>query len=96
LEVVNGGTVSHTFTNDQDGTLCGENAEWIVEDFEENGGLVPFADFGTVVFTSATAVAGGSTVTPGGDGATNIYIEQNNEQLTSTSISGDTVTVTYG
>ena len=30
--------------------LGGQNAEWIVEDFEDNGSLVPFADFGTVLF----------------------------------------------
>lgn len=95
MEVVGGTTVSHTFTNDEDGTLCGENAEWIVEDFEEGSSLVPFANFGTVEFTSASAVAGGSTVTPGGDSATNIYLEQNGETLTSTTISGNTVTITY-
>ena len=33
--------------------LCEENAEWIVEDYEENGALVPLANFGTVTFTGA-------------------------------------------
>ncbi|TVY81052.1 Aspergillopepsin-2 [Lachnellula suecica] len=90
-----GQTVSHTFTDDTDGTLCGTNAEWIVEDFEQGSSLVPFADFGTVTFTGATAVVGGSTVFPGDEGATNIYIELNNQQLTSASIDGDQVTVSY-
>lgn len=31
--------------------LCEENAEWIVEDYEEGSSLVPFANFGTVEFT---------------------------------------------
>ena len=31
--------------------LCEENAEWIVEDYEEGSSLVPFANFGTVTFT---------------------------------------------
>lgn len=35
--------------------LGGQNAEWIVEDFQVNGALVPFADFGTVLFTNAVA-----------------------------------------
>lgn len=36
-------------------TLAGQNAEWIVEDFDSNGSQVPFADFGTVSFTHASA-----------------------------------------
>lgn len=35
--------------------LCQTNAEWIVEDYEEGGNLVPLADFGTVKFTDAYA-----------------------------------------
>jgi hypothetical protein len=48
--VSTGKSVTHTFTS-QTGTLCQTNAEWIVEDFESGGSLVPFADFGTVTFT---------------------------------------------
>lgn len=33
----------------------GRSAEWIVEDYGTSGGLVPFADFGTVAFTNLTA-----------------------------------------
>ena len=36
-------------------SLGGQNAEWIVEDFESNGSLVPLSNFGTVVFTNAAA-----------------------------------------
>jgi hypothetical protein len=92
----NGQTASHTFSGQTDGTLCGTNAEWIVEDFEEGSSLVPFADFGTVVFTGSSATVGGNTVSPGSDNAQNIFINQGAGDLTSTTISGDTVTVNYG
>lgn len=32
----------------------GYTAEWIVEDYSENGGMVPFASYGTVTFTQLT------------------------------------------
>ncbi|MCJ1358518.1 MAG: hypothetical protein MMC33_008518 [Icmadophila ericetorum] len=49
-------------------TLGGQNAEWIVEDYSEGSSLVPFANFGTVTFTGASAgdSAGGSVGTSGG------------------------------
>ncbi|KAJ7237724.1 peptidase A4 family-domain-containing protein [Mycena haematopus] len=74
--------------------LCLENAEWIVEDFEEGDSLVPFANFGTVTFTGASATTqSGSTVGP--SGAVIIDIEQNNKVLTSVSSSSSSVTVSY-
>ena len=93
-----GTTVTHTFSGESDGSLCEYNAEWIVEDFSEctssnNCELVPFADFGTVTFTDASAVKSGSTV--GVSGATIIDIEQDSEILTSCSASSSTVTCTY-
>lgn len=80
-----------------DGALCEENAEWIVEDFEEcyedgECELVPFANFGTVEFTGASAVKNGATVTT--SGSTIIDIEQNSV-LTSCSASSNTVTCAY-
>ena len=72
--------------------LCEYNAEWIVEDFESNGELVPFANFGKVTFEDATATDGSSSVGP--EGATIIDIKQNSV-LTSVSVSDDSVTVTY-
>jgi len=89
-----GQTVSHTFSG-QSSPLPGASAEWIVEDFLSGGSEVPFANFGTVTFTGSSAVVNGATVTPGGDGATIIYLEENNQVLTSTTVSGGTVTVTY-
>lgn len=87
-----GQTVTHSFSGESD-ELCEYNAEWIVEDFEENDSLVPFADFGTVTFSDATATDGGSTVGP--SGATIIDIEQSGKVLTSVSVSSSSVTVTY-
>lgn len=57
--VTKGTSVTHTFTS-QSAALQELNAEWIVEDFESGGALVPFADFGTVTFTGATATTGSS------------------------------------
>lgn len=87
-----GQTVSHNFTG-QAHALCEENAEWIVEDFESGGGLVPFADFGTVTFTGATATQNGAAVGPAG--ATVMDIAQNGKTLTSCSTSSDSVTCSY-
>lgn len=93
-----GTTVTHSFSGVTDGSLCEYNAEWIVEDFSECSSsgdceLVPFADFGTVTFTGASAVKSGTTVGP--SGATIIDIEQDSEILTSCSASSSTVTCTY-
>ncbi|KAJ7494332.1 peptidase A4 family-domain-containing protein [Mycena galericulata] len=75
--------------------LCLENAEWIVEDFEENGGLVPFANFGTVTFTDAEATTQSGT-TEGPTGAVIIDLESSSGTvLTSVSTSSTSVTVTY-
>ncbi|KAI8630452.1 peptidase A4 family-domain-containing protein [Xylariaceae sp. FL1651] len=88
-----GQTVSHTFSG-QSSPLPGTSAEWIVEDFESGGSLVPFANFGTVTFTSSSATINGATVTPGSGSATNIeLISSSGSQLTSTTVSGGTVTV---
>ncbi|TVY87163.1 Aspergillopepsin [Lachnellula willkommii] len=87
-----GKTVSKSLTSTA--ALGGQNAEWIVEDFEENGSLVTFADFGTVTFTDATAgYTGGSE---GSSGASLLDIKQNSKVLTSVSLSGsDEVIVKY-
>ncbi|KAI0129075.1 acid proteinase [Xylariales sp. AK1849] len=91
--VSKGTTVTHSFSGQSD-ALCEYNAEWIVEDFESGGSLVPFADFGTVTFTGASAVKSGTTV--GVSGATIIDIKQSNKVLTDCSTSGSsTVTCTY-
>jgi hypothetical protein len=89
--VSTGKTVSHTFSGQP--SLCEQNAEWIVEDFESNNGMVPFANFGTVTWSSATAVHSGTTVGP--SGAQILDIEQNGQVLTSCSDSSTSVTCSY-
>ncbi|KAF7973074.1 hypothetical protein HWV62_16264 [Athelia sp. TMB] len=90
--VTKGKTVTKSITSSS--ALCEQDAEWIVEDYEEGSSLVQFADFGTVTFTAASATENsGTVVTP--SGATIIDIEQNNKVLTSASASGSEVVVTY-
>jgi hypothetical protein len=86
-----GETVSKSLTSSS--ALCEENAEWIVEDFEEGSSLVAFADFGKVAFTNAVATTSSGTVGP--SGATVIDIKQNGDVLTSVSTSSSGVTVSY-
>jgi len=94
--VSTGETATHTFTNQRSGTLCGENAEWIVEDFESGNALVPFANFGTVTFTGSSAIVGGTTVTPASAAAdTIVLVSSSDAALTTTTVSGGTVTVKY-
>lgn len=88
-----GQSVTHTFSGGTTGTLCETNAEWIVEDFEQNGALVPFANFGTVTFSNAQAIENGQTVGP--SGAQIMDIEQNGVILTSSSDTSNSVTVKY-
>ena len=73
-------------------TLGGQNAEWIVEDFEQGGSLVPLAKFSDVTFTNCQASAGGKTV--GTTGATVIDIRQGKKIETDVKIpSGSSVVV---
>jgi hypothetical protein len=91
--LTNGDKVTKDLTSSS--ALGGQNAEWIVEDFESGGSLVTLDNFGTVTFTEATAgVSDGSSV--GTDGADIIDIKQNNKVLTSVSVpSSSEVVVTY-
>jgi hypothetical protein len=92
--VTTGKTVSHTFSSGStQGSLGEVNAEWIVEDFESGGSLVEFANFGTVTFTGAQATDNGSKVGP--SGATLIDIQQNSKVLTSSSVTSNSVKVSY-
>jgi len=87
-----GQTVTKSLTSSS--ALGGQNAEWIVEDFEENGSLVPFANFGTVVFSSASAST--NTETVGASGAQIIEIENSRGSvITDVSVSSSSVTVKY-
>jgi hypothetical protein len=87
----NGQSVSKSITSSS--ALCEQDAEWIVEDFEENSGLVPFANFGTVTFTGASAGKSSGSVGPGS--ANTIDIQQGSSVLTSVSLSSSAVTIKY-
>ncbi|GJE98817.1 peptidase A4 family-domain-containing protein [Phanerochaete sordida] len=87
----NGKSVSKSISSSS--ALCEQDAEWIVEDFEEGNSLVPFANFGTVTFTGASAKTASSSVGP--SSANIIDIQQNGKTLTSVSTSGSSVTVSY-
>lgn len=83
---------THTFFQGLGGDLCEFNAEWIVEDFSVNSGLAPFANFGTVVFSNAVASDGRHTYGPSNATIMDIYQDQ---ILTSSSVTRDSVTVSY-
>lgn len=87
-----GTTVSKSLTSAY--ALCEENAEWIVEDFEENGGLVSLCDFGTVTFTDAYATTKSGTRVSS-NGATLVDLKQNSEVLTSVAEGSSGVAIKY-
>ena len=72
--------------------LCEQDAEWIVEDFEEGSSLVQFADFGTVTFSGAGAHTPNGTVGPANANRIEIY---QNEILTETTGDDTSITVKY-
>ncbi|KIP06550.1 hypothetical protein PHLGIDRAFT_42062, partial [Phlebiopsis gigantea 11061_1 CR5-6] len=76
--------------------LCGQNAEWIVEDFVSGGFHVPLANFGTVTFTNALATtATGLHLGPTDPSARILDIQLNGSLYTETGIGGSSVTVRY-
>jgi hypothetical protein len=77
--------------------LAGQNAEWIVEDFS-SGGLVPFADFGTVTFTQCAAGAGGTVLGVNASSVSTVDIINATSKNPITKVSfpaADEVAVTY-
>lgn len=90
--VTTGKTVTKSLTSTN--ALCLENAEWIVEDFEEDGSLVTLADFGTIVYSDAVATTN-TGVTEGPNDGTILDIEQNGKVLTTVSTTSSSVTITY-
>jgi hypothetical protein len=89
--VTTGKTVSKSLTSTS--ALGGQNAEWIVEDYEEGSSLVKLVNWGTVTFTGATAKT--ATTSENAASAQILDIEQNGKVLTSVSVSGSTVSDTY-
>ena len=77
---------------DAGGSLCGHQAEWILEDLTVGSGLAAFASFSNNAFTNTQAVtANGQTVdASGGDP---INLAQNGVTMCSGSWSGSEVDV---
>ncbi|KAJ7890754.1 acid proteinase [Mycena leptocephala] len=76
--------------------LCLENAEWIVQDFQESTFLIPFANFGSITFTDASATTqSGGTVGPSGPGSHLIDMVQRSLHFASASSAASSVTVDY-
>lgn len=81
-----GKTVTKSLTSTS--ALGGENAEWIVEDFEEGSSLVAFADFGNITFTECVAATSESS--EGVSSAIVMDIEDtSNEVLTAVTLISD-------
>lgn len=75
-------------------TIAGQNAEWIVEDFNSGSSQVPFANFGKVLFTGAQADAADGQYGVN-DGAI-LDIQQNGKLLADVNVLSDTeFSVTY-
>ncbi|KAJ3907270.1 aspergillopepsin-2 heavy chain [Lentinula edodes] len=75
--------------------LGGQNAEWIIEDYTQNGGLVPLANWGTVTFVNASASTSANN-TLGLEDATIFDIEQYNDIMTFVTIDSDSsVSISY-
>lgn len=74
-------------------TLKGENADWVVEDFLNDGNMVALADFSEVVFWGVEARAGGKRLNA--DGTTLIELQQGDDILTEVTAKGDKVSVRY-
>ncbi|KAF1348258.1 acid protease [Lizonia empirigonia] len=93
--VSTGKSVSQTLSAPSGSVLCRQNAEWIVEDFAQDGSLVALSNFGTIVFTQASAAlsTGG---TEGLGSATIIDLKQDSTIYTDVSIdSSSQATVKY-
>ena len=74
--------------------LCGQNAEWIVEDYLLGDEQVPFANFSTVTFTDAVATSlDGTFLTP--EGGLIVDIRENGQVLTSVSVNASSFAVQY-
>ncbi|PYH97494.1 hypothetical protein BO71DRAFT_416962 [Aspergillus ellipticus CBS 707.79] len=75
-------------------TLGGQNADWIVEDFQSGDQLVSLANFNEVTFWGAQAEGAGSTW--GVQDASIVELKQNNKVLTEVDVkSNSEFTVTY-
>ncbi|KAJ5929877.1 hypothetical protein N7454_006827 [Penicillium verhagenii] len=72
-------------------TLGGQNAEWIVEDFNSGSDMVPLVNFGEIQFTGTQAKAGGQNY--GVNDGEVLDIQQNGNLLANVTIESDTAFV---
>jgi hypothetical protein len=94
-------SVNHTWV-DQTPHLCRTGAEWIVEDFSiihfGQKARVPFADFGSVTFTNASAADGnGTKFGPADARLEDIFTGKQSDEflLTNVTVDGSSVYVIY-
>lgn len=86
---------SETKTVTSTDVLCGQAAEWIMEDLSIDGSTIGLANYGNVTFTNAYATTSDGTQV-GPSGALLMDIETTSNQiLTSSSVTDDSVTVAY-
>jgi hypothetical protein len=93
-----GQKVTQKFSGETSGSLCQTSAEFIIEDFEECSGSscepVPFASFSPAVkFTDVSATANGASVPLSSAQISEVIVD--NQDLTKSTISGTTLTITY-
>jgi hypothetical protein len=87
-----GQQVSQDLTSDS--ALCQQDVEWIVEDFA-SGGLVPFANFGTVEFTGTVATLYNGETIGAANAAVFDIVGSNGQVITQTQLADGSVTVQY-
>ncbi|KAJ9298218.1 hypothetical protein DTO271G3_3823 [Paecilomyces variotii] len=88
--------VRHTWKTESP-ALCRATAEWIVEDFsliiDGSVSLAPFADYGSVAFTGASATVKGKKV--GISEAQSVNMVQNGKTISKATVLDNEVVVTY-
>lgn len=90
----NGQWVSQTYTSQTEYPLCETDAEWILEDWTQNGQPVALYNWGTISIFDTVATSPNQQVTAAGANIVNINI--NGQTLTESSVDSDgTVSVTY-
>ena len=90
-------SVNHTSV-DRTPHLCRTGAEWIVEDFSMKQRRIPFADFGSVTFTNASAITGdGTRFGPAGASLVDMLAggRSNRFFLTNVTVDDSSVSVVY-
>lgn len=96
-----GQSVSHTFTRDEvpaDGPLCQKSAEWIVEDYNNDGnntGIVESPDYGSVTFYNAYTQNVEGKITPVGGELIELFDTSTGTVLSTCSVKDEDVDCQY-